>query len=97
MAAAQWGPASSSGSTAHAARSPGVHVALCCWLRSQAGCLARPPARRATTPTYNVGPPTCPAAHCRLNQALQSLQLRPTYEDVFQVETSTVEEYLQQV
>ena len=33
---------------------------------------------------------------CRLNQALQGLQLRPTYEDVFQVETSTVEEYLQQ-
>ncbi len=34
---------------------------------------------------------------CRLNQALQTLQLRPTYEDVFQVETSTVDEYLQQV
>ncbi|GAB4816873.1 hypothetical protein N2152v2_003919 [Parachlorella kessleri] len=33
----------------------------------------------------------------RLNQALQTLQLRPTYEDVFQVETSTVDEYLQQV
>lgn len=30
-------------------------------------------------------------------QALQTFELRPTYEDVFQVETATVEEYLQQV
>ncbi|KAL4859943.1 Nuclear pore complex protein NUP93A [Chlorella vulgaris] len=33
----------------------------------------------------------------KLTQALQTFELRPTYEDVFQVETATVEEYLQQV
>ena len=34
---------------------------------------------------------------CRLTQALQTFDLTPAYEDVFQVETGTVEEYLQQV
>lgn len=38
-------------------------------------------------------PPPLP----RCLQALQTFELRPTYEDVFQVETATVEEYLQQV
>lgn len=33
----------------------------------------------------------------KINQALQTFELRPTYEDVFRVETSTVDEYLQQV
>ncbi len=33
----------------------------------------------------------------KLTQALQTFELRPTYEDVFAVETATVEEYLQQV
>jgi nuclear pore complex protein Nup93 len=33
----------------------------------------------------------------KLTQALQTFELRPTYEDVFTVETATVEEYLQQV
>ena len=33
----------------------------------------------------------------KLTRALQTFELRPTYEDVFQVETATVEEYLQQV
>ena len=33
----------------------------------------------------------------RLSRALQTFELRPTYEDVFQVEGSSVEEYLQQV
>lgn len=33
----------------------------------------------------------------KLTQALQTFELKPTYEDVFQVETATVEEYLQQV
>lgn len=33
----------------------------------------------------------------KLTQALQTFELRPTYEDVFQVETATVDEYLQQV
>lgn len=33
----------------------------------------------------------------KLTAALQTFELRPTYEDVFQVETATVEEYLQQV
>lgn len=33
----------------------------------------------------------------RLTQALQTFELRPTYEDVFAVETATVDEYLQQV
>lgn len=33
----------------------------------------------------------------RLGAALQALELRPTYEDVFAVETASVEEYLQQV
>ncbi len=33
----------------------------------------------------------------RFTQELQALELRPTYEDVFQAEASTVEEYLQQV
>lgn len=33
----------------------------------------------------------------KLTQALQTFELRPTFEDVFAVETATVEEYLQQV
>lgn len=33
----------------------------------------------------------------RLNQALQTFELRPTYEDVFRVDTASVGEYLQQV
>ncbi|PSC75508.1 nuclear pore complex NUP93A-like [Micractinium conductrix] len=33
----------------------------------------------------------------KLTQALQTFELRPTYEDVFAVETATVDEYLQQV
>ena len=33
----------------------------------------------------------------RLDQALQSFELRPTYEDVFRVDTANVGEYLQQV
>jgi hypothetical protein len=33
----------------------------------------------------------------KLTQALQTFELRPTYEDVFTVETATVDEYLQQV
>lgn len=45
-----------------------------------------------------LGPPCLAHSSARrLNQALQTLQLRPTYEDVFQVESSTVEEYQQQV
>ena len=38
---------------------------------------------------------TCAAR--RFTQEVQALELRLTYEDVFQVEASTVEEYLQQV
>lgn len=37
---------------------------------------------------------SCP---CWWLQALQTFELRPTYEDVFAVETATVDEYLQQV
>ncbi|KAK9828502.1 hypothetical protein WJX72_000423 [[Myrmecia] bisecta] len=33
----------------------------------------------------------------KLTRALQTFELKPTYEDVFEVETSTVEEYLQQM
>lgn len=33
----------------------------------------------------------------RLNQALQTFELRPSYEDVFRVDTASVGEYLQQV
>jgi hypothetical protein len=33
----------------------------------------------------------------RFMRELQSFELKPSYEDVFQVETSTVEEYLQQM
>ena len=33
----------------------------------------------------------------KLTQALQTFELRPTYEDVFRVETASVDEYLQQV
>ena len=38
-----------------------------------------------------------PCGGGRLSRALQTFELRPTYEDVFQVEGSSVEEYLQQV
>ena len=34
---------------------------------------------------------------CSLDRALQTVELKPTYEDVFQVEGSSLEEYLQQV
>ena len=44
-----------------------------------------------------VQPRLAPAARAPVLQALQTFELRPTYEDVFQVETATVEEYLQQV
>lgn len=33
----------------------------------------------------------------KLTQALHTFELRPTYEDVFQVEAASVEDYLQQV
>jgi len=34
---------------------------------------------------------------CRLDRALQAVELRPTYEDLFQAETGSVEEYLEQM
>jgi nuclear pore complex protein Nup93 len=33
----------------------------------------------------------------KLSQALQTFELRPSYEDVFAVETANVDDYLQQV
>ena len=32
-----------------------------------------------------------------LDRALQTVELKPTYEDVFQAESSSVEEFLQQM
>ena len=34
---------------------------------------------------------------CSLDRALQTVDLKPTYEDIFQAESSSVEEYLQQM
>lgn len=34
---------------------------------------------------------------CRLNQDVASLELQPTLEDVFHADTTSVEEYLQQI
>ena len=34
---------------------------------------------------------------CRLTRALQTFELRPTYEDVMPVESSSVQEYLDQM
>lgn len=34
---------------------------------------------------------------CRLDRALESVELKPTYEDLFQVENSSVEDYLKQM
>ena len=40
---------------------------------------------------------TPPGTACRLDRALQSVVLKPTYEDLFQAESGSVEEYLEQM
>ena len=40
---------------------------------------------------------TSPSNACRLDRALQSVVLKPTYEDLFQAESGSVEEYLEQM
>ena len=34
---------------------------------------------------------------CSLDRALETVELKPTYEDLFQVENSSVEDYLKQM
>ena len=38
-----------------------------------------------------------PPAACRLTRALQTFELRPSYEDVLPAESASVEEYLEQL
>jgi hypothetical protein len=83
-----------------AGRRCGVSRGLTGWRVRARACCASPAAATPATRRHTCAltSPSCMCAlRCRLDQEVTGLELHPTLEDVFHADTSSVEEYLQQI